>query len=76
MHMNTERPRPACASAQSDKSLRCLHTILCLNIWKIKTINFPFVPNGKLMVVGVQIFNGKLMVVGVQIFKHIREHHV
>ena len=28
----------------------------CLNIGTPKTINFPFVPNGKLMILGVPIF--------------------
>ena len=31
-------------------------TKLCLNIGTPKTINFPFVLNGKLMVIGVPIF--------------------
>ena len=30
-------------------------TLLCLNIVTPKTVNFPFVPNGKLMVLGVPI---------------------
>ena len=34
----------------------CLYTLKCLNIGTPKTINFPFVPNGKLMVLGVPIF--------------------
>ena len=29
---------------------------MCLNIGTPKTINFPFVPNGKLMVLDVPIF--------------------
>ena len=29
---------------------------MCLNTGTPKTINFPFVPNGKLMVLGVPIF--------------------
>ena len=28
----------------------------CLNIGTSKTFNFPFVPNGKLMILGVPIF--------------------
>ena len=32
------------------------HTRPCLSIGTPKTINFPFVPNGKLMVLGVPIF--------------------
>ena len=31
-------------------------TLKCLNIGTPTTINFPFVPNGKLMVLGVPIF--------------------
>ena len=31
-------------------------TLKCLNIGTPKTINFPFVPNGKLMILGVSIF--------------------
>ena len=31
-------------------------TLKCLNIGTPKTINFPFVPNGKLMILGVPIF--------------------
>ena len=31
----------------------------CLSIGTPKTINFPFVPNGKLMVLGVPIFENK-----------------
>ena len=31
-------------------------TLKCLSIGTPKTINFPFVPNGKLMVLGVPIF--------------------
>ena len=31
-------------------------TLMCLSIGTPKTINFPFVPNGKLMVLGVHIF--------------------
>ena len=31
-------------------------TLMCLNIGTPKTINFPFVPNGKLMILGVPIF--------------------
>ena len=33
-----------------------LHTLKCLSIGTPKTINFPFVPNGKLMVLDVPIF--------------------
>ena len=32
------------------------NTLKCLSIRTPKTINFPFVPNGKLMVLGVPIF--------------------
>ena len=32
------------------------NTLKCLNIGTPKTINFPFVPNGKLMILGVPIF--------------------
>ena len=32
------------------------YTLKCLSIGTPKTINFPFVPNGKLMVLGVPIF--------------------
>ena len=32
------------------------HILKCLSIGTPKTINFPFVPNGKLMVLGVPIF--------------------
>ena len=31
-------------------------TLKCLSIGAPETINFPFVPNGKLMVLGIQIF--------------------
>ena len=31
-------------------------TLICLSIGIPKTINFPFVPNGKLIVLGVSIF--------------------
>ena len=31
-------------------------TLKCLRIGTPKTINFPFVPNGKLMMIGVPIF--------------------
>ena len=34
----------------------CLITLQCLSIGTHKTINFPFVPNEKLMVLGVTIF--------------------
>ena len=59
------------------------HTNLkCLNIGTPKTVNFPFVPNGKFMILGVPIFehiiirlpfvpNGKFMILGVPIFEHI-----
>ena len=33
-----------------------LHNLKCLSIGTPKTINFPFVPNGKLMVLDVSIF--------------------
>ena len=33
-----------------------LYTLKCLSIGTPKTINFPFVPNEKLMVLGVSIF--------------------
>ena len=33
-----------------------LNTLKCLSIGTPKTVNFPFVPNGKLMVLGVPIF--------------------
>ena len=33
-----------------------LCTLKCLNIGTPKTINFPFVPNGKLIILGVSIF--------------------
>ena len=32
------------------------HTIKCFNIGILKTTNFPFVPNGKLMVLNVPVF--------------------
>ena len=32
------------------------NTLKCLNIGTPKAINFPFVPNGKLMILGVPIF--------------------
>ena len=32
------------------------YTLKCLSIGTPKTINFPFVPNGKLMVLGFSIF--------------------
>ena len=32
------------------------NTLKCLSIGTLKIINFPFVPNGKLMVLGVPIF--------------------
>ena len=32
------------------------YTLKCLSIGTPKTINFPFVPNGKLMVLGVRLF--------------------
>ena len=64
-----------------------LFTLNCLSIGTPKTIDFPFVQNGKLMVSDVPIFeqstgtpktinfpfvpNGKLMVLGVPIFEHI-----
>ena len=56
---------------------------MCFSIGTSKTINFPFVPNGKLLVLGVPVKigkiqqkicivmytvpNGKLMVLGVQV---------
>ena len=33
-----------------------LRTLKCLNIGTPKTINFPFVPNGKLMIFSVPVF--------------------
>ena len=33
-----------------------MNTLKCLNIGTPKTINFPFVPNGKLIFLGVPIF--------------------
>ena len=39
-----------------DNLLLALCTMKCLSIGTPKTINFPFVPNGKLMVLGVPIF--------------------
>ena len=42
------------------EGLRCVKknitTLKCLSIGTPKTINFPFVPNGKLMVLDVPIF--------------------
>ena len=32
------------------------YTLKCLSIGTHKTINFPFVPNGKLVVLGVPVF--------------------
>ena len=36
-------------------AIRLWITLMCLNIGIPKTINFPFVPNGKIMVLGVPI---------------------
>ena len=36
--------------------LKYIYTLKCLCIGTPKTINFPFVPNGKLIVLGVPIF--------------------
>ena len=30
-----------------------VHTVICLNFGTLKIINFPFVPNGKLIILGV-----------------------
>ena len=35
---------------------------MCLNIGTPKTINFPFVPNGKFMVLGVPILKHKRVI--------------
>ena len=49
-----------------------------LSIGTPKAINFPFVPNGKLMVFKIIYFtfatNKKLMVLGVTTLKHITVH--
>ena len=37
-------------------SFEIQYTLKCFNIGTPKTINFPFVPNGKLMILGVPIF--------------------
>ena len=54
---------------------------MCFSIGTPKIINFPFVPNGKLIILGVPQFrhitvsgtNGKLIILGVPKFRHITE---
>ena len=41
---------------KSTEELKSKYTLKCSSIGTPKTINFPFVPNGKLMVLGVPIF--------------------
>ena len=48
-------------------------TLKCLNIGTPKTFNFPFVPKGKLMVLGVPIFeNIVIRLYCAQILRHIK----
>ena len=44
--------------------VKSANMLMCSSIWTHKTINFPFVPNGEVMVLGVPIFNMKGKILG------------
>ena len=49
------------------------HTLKCLSIGTPKTINFPFVPNGKFTLLGVPIFEHILIrLLCAQILGHLK----
>ena len=52
-----------------------IYTLLCLSIGTPKTINFPFVPNGKLVVLGVRIFKHiRVIIICLIMFPKPSEH--